>query len=243
MVGCSTQSIILGHTTPLDIYIHGDSRKTTVNETLTANIGTTFVAPNGPTLSAGVGMNKGRGIETTASRWEVMFNDVARFEEAHLIDDTYTSVDGGFWIYTPNPDFGNINRATFIDLAPLGVFHSSEVAPTKLEMKVLSFWELPSQPESARRWILAIMSHRRRQIPAFANFISGISTVVDLQNVPDQGMKVLLEDESEAPLSEDPFRTVKRSLQGDLEVPLVSAIMGRASLSKSEYRGQGSLLF
>jgi hypothetical protein len=230
MAGCSTQSIILGHTTPLDIYVYGDSRKTNVNETLAANIGTTFAAPHGPTLTAAVSMNKGRSTETTASHWEVTFNDVFNLEVAHLIDETHTSVDGGFWIYTPNPDFGNINQATFTnDLAPLGVFRTSEVAPTKLEMKVISFWELPSQPESARRWISAITSHQRQPIPVFANFISGISTVVDLQNVPDQGMKVLLEDETEAPLSEDPFRSVKRSLQGDLEVPLVSAIMGTAS--------------
>jgi hypothetical protein len=88
-----------------------------------------------------------------ASHWEVSFNDVGDFEAAHIVDETHTSLDGSFWLYTPisppNPDFGNIDQVTFItNLAPLGVFWMSKVAPTKLEMKVISFWEL-LRPKSA----------------------------------------------------------------------------------------------
>jgi hypothetical protein len=83
------------------------------------------------------------------SHWEVRFNDVASFEEAHMIDKTHTSINGGMCL-----------------------FQLSKVAPTKLEMKVMSFWEL-LRPESAQCWI-SIMSHWWQPIPVFANFIFGI---------------------------------------------------------------------
>jgi hypothetical protein len=248
MVGCSIPPMFLGHTTPLDIHFDGDaeSRKITVNETIAANIGTTFAAPNGPSLTAGVAVGKGRSAETMACRWEVTFHDIDERDHAHLRDEAHTSLDGGVWRYTPNPEFRKISRATFMDdRSPLGVFRTSEVVPAKLEMKLISFWELPSA-ETAHLWVPAFMTHRRRPIPAFANFIFGISTIIDLKNDPtNKGprMKVILDDKFEAPLSEDPLRTVKHCLQGGLEVPMVSAIMGRATLSKAEYRGQGKTLF
>lgn len=244
VVGCSTQDILLGRPTPVNVHVDGDFKKTTANKTVSSNLGMSFAAPNGPTLMAGVAMGKGQSAETVASRWGVIFNEVQDIDHQHLIDASYTSLDGGYWVYTPNADFDKVNQAVFMDdRSPSGIFRMRELAPTKVEMKVISFWELPSQPESGRLWIPAFT--RRRPIPAFANFIFGVSTVVKLQNVdiPNKGIQILLADKFEAPLSEEPARTVKHSLQEDLEVSMVSAIMGRASLKKAEHHGQGTILF
>jgi hypothetical protein len=251
MTGCSTEEIVLVGATPDGVFAGGDSKKKTANKGSSINIGAGFVAPNGPTLMAGFTNGKGRGAEETVGRWDISFHSLtSNVRRAHLTDQTYSSVDGGSWKFIPNTeDFGRVTAAKFKDdLSPSGIFHMWKRAPTKLEIKIVSCWE--TQPAgSANRWNTLFKTMLRRPaaepIPAFANFICAVSTDINMEKVPDKDIYVLFEKNFEGELLEEPqrFKTVKKLVEYEnLEVPMLSAIMGRTSLSKAVHRHQGNIL-
>jgi hypothetical protein len=254
MTGSSTKKILLARPKPHDVPFDGDTRKKAANQTTSRNIALAFVPPHGANVTAGLTTSKGQTMEHTAGRWDISFHELTPTDRpAHLMDRTYSFVGGGYWQYIPNnEDFVIVKKAIFADtLSPSGVFRMVERVPTKVEIKVISFWE--TQPRSVNRWSTLFKfnwGRSAKQIPAFANFICGASTVVNLnqQKVTDRGLDydILLDDSADdfkVELSEEPQcqKTVERVL--DLEVPMLTAIMGRASLlDKAEHHSQGNVL-
>ena len=255
MTACSTEKIVLALYTPLPVHLDGDSKKKTTNKTLSGGVGASFVAPHNPAGMTGITAG-GTQTEEIAGRWGIYPRDLSSTDHpVHLMDETYHFVDGKYWQYIPNDAyFDNVETATFVDSnSPSGVFRMKERAPTKVEIKVISFWE--TKPRSIDRWnalfnlktnLWASPAGSAENIPAFANFIYGASNIVHLrQKPPDKEMPILVDENFQVELAEDPqrFRAVDWVPEYEnLEVPMLVAIMGRASLDKAGQHDQGNLL-
>jgi hypothetical protein len=248
VTGCSSEEIVLVGATPDGIFSGGDSKKRTTNQSSSINIGASFTAPHVPTLTAGITKGKSRCAEEMIGRWDISYHSLTSdVRQAHLTNQTYTSVDGGSWKYVPNTeDFGPVMVAKFKDdLSPSGILCMEKRAPTKVEIKIISCWE--TQPGSTNRWNVlfkTILWKPAEQLPMFANFICAVSTVINLEKAPDKEIFVLFEKNFEAAFQKEPqhFRTAKPVVEcEDLEVLMVSAIMGRTSLTKAEHH-QGNIL-
>ena len=248
MTGCSTRTILLARPNPLDVHLDGDTKKKIANKTLAGNMGLGFAA--GPHITTGVTMSKGQSMEQTAGRWEISFHDLTSADHpVHLMDRTYSFVDGGHWQYIPNnEDFVDVKKATFVDsLSPSGVFRMRDQVPTKVEMKIISFWETHSRSVSRWSTLFKINWRRPERIPAFANFICGVSTVVNLnlQKVTDRdpGHGILLNDNFEVELSEETQHQKAVEQVRNSEVQMATAIVGRASrLNKAGHHSLGNIL-
>jgi hypothetical protein len=247
MAGCSTEEIILVKATPRGISSGGDSKKKTATKSSSINVGASFAAANGPTLTAGVTNNKGRCAEVAVGRWDISHNFLTPEAcDAYLADQNYTSVGGGSWKYEPNiEDFGHVTVAMFEDnRSPSGIFRMDHWAPTKVEIKIISCWETQLGP--ANRWDALFKTMLRRpaqQIPAFTNFVCAVSTFVNLEKAPDKDMFVLFDENYETTLQKEPqrFRAAKQVVGCEnLEVQMVSAITGEMPLSETEHRHQGN---
>ncbi|KAH9965686.1 hypothetical protein BGW80DRAFT_1563066 [Lactifluus volemus] len=250
MTGCSTQGIVLALPEPRDVHLDGDTKKKTATTTSAGNIALGFVPPHGPNVTTGATMSKGQSMEQVAGRWEISFHELTSADHlAHLRDRTYSFVGGGYWQYIPNnEDFVPVKKAIFVDsLSPSGVFRMEERAPTKVEIKILSFWE--TQPRSGSRWNTLFKINWRRsaeQIPAFANVICGASTVVNLNlqvinsdRGPDRNIPLPFDDSNKFNkvklselVSEEPkhFDPVERVLDFNLEVRMRAAIVSNFKL-------------
>jgi hypothetical protein len=245
IAGCSTEAITLVEATPDGIFSGGDSKRKTATRSSSINVGASFAAANGPTLTAGVTNSKGRYAEAAVGRWDISHNFLtSKARRAYLRDQPYSFVGGGSWKYVPNiEDFGHVTVAKFKDdRSPSGIFCMDHWAPTKVEIKIISYWE--TQPGSANRWNALFKTMLRRpaeQIPAFTNFVCAVSTFINLEKAPDKDLFVVFDEDYETTLRKEPqhFRAAKQVVGCEnLKVPMVSAIMGEAPL---EHR-QGNIL-
>jgi hypothetical protein len=165
IAGCSTETIMLVEATPDDVFSGGDSKRKTATRSSSINVGASFAAANGPTLTAGVTNSNARCAEEAVGRWDISHHLLtSKDRRAYLRDQPYSFVGGGSWKYVPNiEDFGHVTVATFKDdLSPSGIFRMEKRAPTKIEIKIISYWE--TQPGSANRWnaLFKTMLPRRR---------------------------------------------------------------------------------
>jgi hypothetical protein len=184
-----------------------------------------------------------------AERWDISVHDFIPRYTAHLLDERYSDVDGQSWKYVFNKEDSeveNINEIAITDsFAPSGTFVMDKWAPMKVEIRVLSFWEI--DPLSVDHWdtLFRVKNEQEQQeqeqpeqlaeqVPVFVNFICGASTVINLQKVTDAGM-ILFEDNAKAEFSEDLqyLQTIERFEYEDLQVPMPTAIMGRVSPSRA----------
>jgi hypothetical protein len=247
VTGCSTEAIMLVGATPDGVFSGGDSKKKTATRSSSINVGASFAAANGPTLTAGVTNNRGRCAEEAVGRWDISHHLLtSKARRDYLLDHSY--VGGGSWKYIPNiENFGHVPVAKFKDdLSPSGIFRMEKKAPTRIDIKIISCWETQSGP--ANRWNALFKTILRRPagpIPAFANFVCEVSAFINLEKAPDEDMFVLLDENYETTVGKEPqrFRTAKPVVGCEnLEVQMVSAIMGEAPLSKTEHRHQGNIL-
>jgi hypothetical protein len=220
-------------------------------------LGASFAAPHNPAVMTGITVGSMQ-TEEMAGRWGIHPHDLSSTDRpVHLMDELYHFVDGKYWQYIPNDaSFDNVERAAFVDCnSPSGVFHMKERVPTKVEtlIKVMSFWE--TKPRSIDRWnalfnlkanLWGSLPGSAEKTPAFSNFIYGVSNIIHLrQEAPDKAMPILFDKKFPVELAEDPqrFRAVDRVPEYEnLEVPMLAAIIGRASLDKAEQHDQGKLL-